>query len=95
MAHCYILYSPKLEKYYTGSTELMPKARLELHLSKYYGKTKFTANAEDWQIFLTISCSSINQAKNIEAHIKRMKSNVYIVNLKKYPELIDKLIYKY
>jgi len=35
--------------------------------------------------------SSIEQAKKLEAHIKRMKSRKYIRDLKIYPEEITKL----
>ncbi len=35
------------------------------------------------------------QALAIEKHIKAMKSKIYIHNLKKYPEMIDKLLLKY
>jgi putative endonuclease len=31
----------------------------------------------------------------IEEHIKKMKSKVYIQNLKKYPDMVKKLIAKY
>jgi putative endonuclease len=31
----------------------------------------------------------------IEQHIKKMKSKVYIQNLKRYPEILQKLINKY
>ncbi|MBU3927300.1 MAG: sugar nucleotide-binding protein, partial [Bacteroidetes bacterium] len=61
----------------------------------YYGKTKFTANAKDWTLFLSIDCHSIEQAQRIEHHIKRMKSKKYIQNLLTYPEISIKLLLKY
>jgi len=69
--------------------------RLERHLTQYYGNQKFTANANDWVLFLEISCQTATQASQIEHHIKRMKSKTYIKNLKKYPEIIDRLKQKY
>ena len=92
---CYILQSSILNRFYIGSTILDPLDRLEKHLSLYYGNSKFTAKADDWEIFIEISCSSIEQARKIEKHIKGMKNKVYIQNLKKYPEIIEKLKSKY
>jgi len=92
---CYILQSEILNRFYIGATILDPLDRLEKHLSLYYGNRKFTANADDWEIFIEISCSSIEQARKIEKHVKEMKSKEYILNLKKYPEIIEKLKSKY
>ena len=66
-----------------------------MHLVKSYGEKKFTAAADDWQISLAIKCQSINAARSIEKHIKRMKSSKFIQNLIQYPELINKLIDQY
>lgn len=95
MAHCYILFSKSLRKFYTGSTELDPNERLALHLSKHYGRNKFTSAANDWELVLSIKCNTIQQAKSIEKHIKRMKSTTYIENLIKYDEIQIKLLSKY
>ena len=95
MFYCYILFSKKLDRFYVGSTSLSPKIRLERHLNQYYGKNKFTANANDWVLFLEIKCSSINQSLLIEKHIKKMKSKIYIRNLSKYEEMISNLKQKY
>ena len=96
MAHIvYILHSSKLNRFYTGSSELAASERLELHLNKYYGNNKFSAKADDWKLFLAIDCSNKSQAPAIEKHIKKMKSSKYINNLKQYPEMIDKLLDKY
>ena len=92
---CYILFSPSLDKFYTGSTSNSIKDRLKFHLSGHYGKSKFTYPADDWQIFLEIQCSSYKQAMGIERHIKKMKSKQYILNLKKYHEIIQKLLSNY
>jgi len=93
--YCYILYSSNLNRFYTGSTILNPEERLENHLRKYYGSSKYTALAKDWQIFLSIECISIVQARRIEQHIKKMKSSKYIQNLSKYPEIIEKIKIEY
>ncbi len=91
----YILYSESLNRYYIGSTILEVSERLERHIEDYYGKTKFTHKVRDWEIFLTMKCNSLQQARKIEFHIKRMKSKVYIENLLKYPEISEKLLRKY
>ena len=95
MAYCYILYSSSLDKFYTGSTELESDQRLELHLKQNYGNNKFTAKASDWELYLEIYCGSIQRARHVEMHIKRMKSKIYIKNLKKYPEMKERLLRKY
>ena len=53
--------------------------------------TSFTAKADDWDEFFVIPDLSKHQARSIEKHIKLMKSSTYIRNLKKYPELVQKL----
>ncbi len=95
MSACYILHSPSFNKYYVGSTQLTTKERLEKHNQAFYGSNKFTASTNDWHLFITIECNSINQARSIEAHIKRMKSKKYIENLKAFPEMTERLLAKY
>jgi len=43
-------------------------------------------------LFLKFECDSKAQAMSIERHIKRMKSSVYITNLKEYLEMTTKPI---
>ncbi len=86
----YILYSLKLNRFYTGFTTLSLQQRVNNHSNNYYDN-KFTSKANDWIVFLEIECATNKQALKIEAHIKRMKSSIYIRNLIKYPEIIDKL----
>jgi putative endonuclease len=89
--YCYILFSVELDRFYTGATVLDPEVRLENHLVDYYGNKKYTAKAKDWQLFMAIECATMDQARKIESHIKRMKSSTYIRNLIEYPEIIKKL----
>jgi putative endonuclease len=91
MAIVYILYSRSLDKYYVGATSLTLAERLERHLAHFYGQ-KFTSAAADWSEFFQIECNSMTQALIIEKHIKRMKSRKYVENLKKYPEMVSKLL---
>ena len=83
-----------LNRYYVGFTTVDIHLRLSRHIQNYY-KNKYTARANDWEIYIEIECVSIEQARNIEAHIKKMKSKTYIENLKKYPEIIQKLLVRY
>jgi putative endonuclease len=41
---------------------------------------------------MLIPCESVTQAILIEKRIKKMKSRKYIENLKKYPEMIEKIL---
>ena len=88
---CYIIYSTKLNRFYTGSVHDNLENRLQKHLNHSYGKVRFTSAADDWQLFLKIECISFAHARRIELHIKKMKSSRFIRNLKKYPELIENL----
>ena len=93
MAVVYILFSKSIDRFYVGSCKDL-QIRLEEHRSKKY-KNSFTAKAYDWTVFLQINNLEYRQARSIEAHIKRMRSKVYINNLLRYPEIIEKLIQKY
>ncbi len=94
-AFVYILFSKKLDKFYTGLTTLTVNERLENHLVKIYGELNFTQKANDWKLFYSVTCENYSQARKIELHIKRMKSKTYIQNLKRYPEIAEKLLLKY
>ena len=93
MATVYILYSCKLDRFYTGSC-LNLEIRLEEHMNKEF-IDGFTSKANDWELFFSMDNLSYNQARQIELHIKRMKSKKYIYDLKKYKEIVNKLIDKY
>ena len=89
----YILFSKKLNRFYIGFTEDFDK-RLDFHFDKIQAR-KFTYNADDWEVYLKINCTSKSQGLAIEKHIKSMKSKIYIENLLKYPEMILKLKNKF
>lgn len=89
----YILHSGKLDTFYVGETVDL-ESRIEAHNNGVY-RGSFTRRVNDWVLFLKIECVSRKQARCIEAHIKRMKSRGYILNLKKYPEIASKLKIKY
>lgn len=98
MASVYILLSKKLDRPdgyrgYTGSCKDLGY-RIGQHFNKDF-TSSFTAKADDWELFFFVDGLHYTQARGIEEHIKKMKSKVYIKNLKKYPEIIQKLIVKY
>ena len=93
MASLYILYSKKLNRFYSGSCKDL-SYRIDQHVNKDFAKS-FTAKADDWDLFLFVDDLSYEQARMIESHIKKMKSRAYIQNLKKYPEILEKLMAKY
>jgi putative endonuclease len=94
MIACYVLLSQKLDKFYTGITQESIESRLEKHNSGFYSDS-YSIITNDWEVFLVIECNSVSQSMLIEKHIKKMKSRVYIENLSKYPEMIQKLKEKY
>ena len=93
MSYVYILYSESLNRYYVGEASNINK-RVEQHNSGFYS-TAFTKQVSDWVLFHVIDCKDRVQARKIETHIKKMKSKTYIQNLKKYPEILEKLKSKY
>jgi putative endonuclease len=94
MTACYILFSQKSDKFYTGITQETIESRLEKHNNGFYSDS-YSTITNDWKVFLVIECNSVSQSMLIEKHIKKMKSRVYIENLSKYPEMIQKLKEKY
>jgi len=82
MATLYIIFSPNLNRYYTGTTKELLQSRIEKHNLNYYGSNHFTSRANDWKLFHSIKCENMLQALTIEKHIKRMKSRAYIENFK-------------
>jgi len=93
MAQVYILYSKRLNRYYTGSCLDIEKRIIE-HRSKAI-KGSFTSKTDDWEVFYYFDNLEYKQARGMELHIKKMRSKKYIENLKKFPELRMKLIDRY
>ena len=89
MPFCYIIYSPQLDSYYTGSCANFD-LRLKAHNSKKY-VASYTSKSSDWERYLVIQTETNKHALRLERKIKQMKSRVFIENLKKYPELVDKI----
>jgi len=93
MASVYILFSKKLNRFYTGSC-LDLLQRLQAHKDKSF-MDSFTSKTEDWELFFTINDLDYKQSRSIELHIKKMKSVIYIKNLRQYPGMVAKLIERY
>ncbi|WP_318312268.1 GIY-YIG nuclease family protein [Flagellimonas crocea] len=93
MDSVYIIYSKRLDKYYVGESSDID-SRLLQHNNGFF-KNSYTAQVNDWEAFLIIPCDSRSQSRKIELHIKKMKSRKYLENLKKYPEMVSKLLEKY
>jgi len=94
MAHyVYIIYSGSHGQFYVGES-VNPAQRLVEHNSGYYEGAS-TSKATDWELSCTLECASREVALKIEAHIKAMKSRVYIKNLLQYPEMGEKLLQRY
>ena len=89
MAHVYILYSKNLDKFYIGSC-LNLSERLENHKNKLYPNC-YTAKDNSWELFFEIPHLEYQQAREIENHIKKMKSSKYISNLLIHPKIVEKL----
>ncbi|MBN2728411.1 MAG: GIY-YIG nuclease family protein [Bacteroidales bacterium] len=92
MATVYILYSQSIDSYYVGSCIDLEKRIIE-HNSGAYDNS-FTKRAKDWLIYYSYDLD-FELARKIESHIKKMKSRKYYENLKKFPEIMQKLIEKY
>ena len=93
MASVYILYSPSLNEYYIGSCKNL-QLRINDHLSKCFPDA-CTAKVTNWTIHFEVNDLEYSQARKIEIHIKNMKSRTNVENLKKYPEIVNKLTSKF
>jgi putative endonuclease len=90
MASVYILYSPSLKRYYTGSCKEVIE-RLDQHLSKHFQKA-FTKIATDWILFFSYENLNYSRARKTELYIKKMKSKKFIENLKVHPEIFERIL---
>ena len=78
MAFTYILYSPKLDRYYIGHTDHSLEERLQKHFSDHTG---FTSKAKDWSVVFSKFFDSKADAFEFERQIKKWKSRRAIENL--------------
>ena len=78
MAWFCILHSEDLDRFYIGSTEMLPEERLKKHLTNHSG---FTAGAKDWTIVFNQEFESTAKARNREKQVKNWKSKTMIQKL--------------
>ncbi len=77
-AECYIIYSPKLNRFYVGVTNDGVAERLLRHNNHQYGGHRYTAKTNDWEIYIFLKAVDYSHAIRMERKIKSMKSKVYI-----------------
>jgi len=89
----YILHSEKLQRFYIGTTDDVEKRLIEHNSAKY--PDSYSVKGIPWHLFLKIECETSQQAYNLEAFIKRMKSSQFIRRLKMEPKLVADLLKKF
>ncbi len=77
MFYCYILYSPKLDKYYIGSTNNI-EGRLQRHNSSNRG---FTSTGKPWELKYYESFETRSEALEREMQLKKMKNRSFLEEL--------------
>jgi putative endonuclease len=77
MWQVYIIYSEKIDRYYTGSTENL-SWRLERHNQ---GWGRYTKRGIPWKIVYTESFANKTDALSRERELKKLKSRKYIEQL--------------
>lgn len=93
MNYVYIIQSKLDKSFYIGKTSNLEK-RLIFHNSIELN-VGITRRKIPWEYYHILEMEDALTAARIERHIKRMKSRKYIENLKKYPEMTEKLLKKY
>ena len=93
MHYIYIIRSLKDGSFYVGETSNL-NDRLKRHNTPELNNG-VTSRKIPWEYYHKIKVSNSKLAVKVERHIKNMKSRTYIKNLKKYPEISQKLIEKY
>ncbi len=93
MCFVYIIQSEADDTFYVGYTRNLSE-RLDFHNDPKIN-SGVTRHKIPWKYFYTLKAPNCKVAIKIEKHIKRMKSQSYINNLKKYPEMGQKLLKKY
>ncbi|QBA63131.1 GIY-YIG nuclease family protein [Muriicola soli] len=93
MYYVYVIQSGLDDSFYIGKTSNLEE-RLLFHNTPELNKG-ITKRKIPWKYFFILEIGDLRLAGKIENHIKRMKSRKYIQDLKKYPEITQKLIKKY
>ena len=88
----YIIYSPKIDKFYVGETHNL-KQRIHNHNQHSY-KGAFTKSAEDWSVKLSFETQDKSEAVFLEKFIKRMKSKKFILKIIDNPNILKDILEK-
>ncbi len=68
---CYILWSEKLQRFYTGACQHLLEDRIQKHNSGYYSGGHFTKQADDWRLFLKIDAIDYPHAIRMERKLSQ------------------------
>ena len=79
MHFTYIIYTGSFDKYYVGES-IDPTERVSQHNRGFY-QASSTSFAKDWELKLTLSVATKEDAIKIERFIKSMKSKKFIIKL--------------
>ena len=93
MATVYILYSRSINRYYIGSCVDITKRIIAHNNGDFEGS--YTRRSSDWELFYSKEGLGYKLARKLELHIKSMKSRKYLEDLKKYPEIMERLLLQY
>ncbi len=93
MYYVYAIQSKLDQSFYTGRTSSLEE-RLHCHNMPELN-VGITKRKSPWDYFFILEVGNLKLAGRIENHLKKMKSKKYIKDLKKYPEIAQKLIKKY
>ena len=76
----YILYSPSIQRYYTGSTGDDLQERLRRHNSNHRG---FTGKTDDWEVVFSKIYENKTEGLFEEKRIKKRGASRYLGDLEK------------
>jgi putative endonuclease len=77
MYHVYVLYSPSLDRFYTGMSKYTAK-RERQHQK---GQTRWTSQASDWQRIWETEVEDSGTARSLEKRIKARGARRYLQDL--------------
>ncbi len=72
----YIIFSPSINKFYTGHTEDLER-RLEEHNR---GKTSFSVQGKPWQLVFSKALYSRGEAMKLEKFIKKRGAGRFLID---------------
>ncbi len=91
--YVYIIYSREIDKFYTGES-VDPIERVVQHNNGFYSNSS-TKITNDWEIFLTIKCTSRTQAIKVERFIKKMRNRKFYHRLKNGPGIVVAILKRF